>query len=127
MKNALEILKNFVITVYILLIIFVTICLLSFNDYKVTVFGNSTLIPIIDADLEPNYTVGDLVIVQKGGLAYVKEGDEIFFYRTVSGETTIHFATVTKAERVTDTESTFTVEGEYKFSSSNLYKSTPFS
>ena len=93
--------------------------MLSFNDYKVTVFGNSTLIPIIDADLEPNYTVGDLVIVQKGGLAYVKEGDEIFFYRTASGETTIHFATVTKAERVTDTESTFTVEGEYKFSSSN--------
>ena len=119
MKNALEILKNFVITVYILLIIFVTICLLSFNDYKVTVLGDNTLIPIIDEDLEPNYTVGDLVIVNKGRLSAVESGDEIFFYRTVSGETTIHFATVTKAERVTDTEFTYTVEGDYMFSSSN--------
>ena len=119
MKKALEVLKNFVITVYILLIIFVTICLLSYNDYKVTVFGKNTLIPIIDADLEPNYTIGDLVIAPKSRLSEVEQGDEIFFYRTASGETAIHFATVTKAERVTDTESTYTVEGDYKFSSSN--------
>lgn len=119
MKKAVEVLKNLIITGYILLIIFVTICLLSFNDYKVTVFGKSTLIPIIDKDLEPNYTVGDLVIAQKGRLSEVEPGDEIFFYRTASGETTIHFATVTKSERVTDTESTYTVEGDYMFSSSN--------
>lgn len=118
MKKTFEILKNLVVTVYILLIIFVTICLLSYNDYKVTVFGMNTLIPIIDEDLEPDFYVGDLVIAKKGSLARVKEGDEIFFYRTISGETTINYAKVTKTERVNDTEFTYTVEGNHRFSSS---------
>lgn len=118
MKKTFGILKNLVVTVYILLIIFVTICLLSYNDYKVTVFGKNTLIPIIDEDLEPDFYVGDLVIAKKGSLARVKEGDEIFFYRTISGETTINYAKVTKTERVNDTEFTYTVEGDHRFSSS---------
>jgi len=117
MKKTFEIFKNLVVTVYILLIIFVTICLLSYNDYKVTVFGKNTLIPIIDEDLEPDYFVGDLVIAKRGSLARVKAGDEILFYRTVSGITTINYAKVTKAERVTDTEFTYTVEGDHRFSS----------
>ena len=118
LKKVWEFIKNFVIIAYILLIIFVTICLLSFNEYKVTEFGKSTLIPIIDEDLEPDYTVGDLVIVSKGSLARVEEGDVIFFYRTTYGVTTINYAKVIKAERVTDTEFTYTVEGDYRFSSS---------
>lgn len=118
LKNVWEFVKNFVIIAYILLIIFVTICLLSYNDYKVTEFGKNTIIPIIDEDLEPDYTVGDLVIVKKGKLSRVEPGDIVFFYRTVSGITTINYAKVTKAEMVTDTEFTYTVEGDYRFSSS---------
>ena len=120
MKNLLNNLKNALIILYILLIIFITICLLSYNDYRVTEFGNTTVIPIIDEDLEPNYTVGDLVIVEKKSLARVEAGDVIFFYRTSSGITTINFAKVIKSERVTDTEFTYTVEGDYRFSSSNF-------
>lgn len=118
MKKIWIFLKNLIIFVYILLIIFVTICLLSYNDYKVSVFGSNTIIPIIDEDLEPDFTVGDLVIVEKNKISSVKEGDVIFFYRTSGGETTINYATVTNVEIVTDTEATFTVEGEFKFSSS---------
>ena len=118
LKNVWEFVKNFVIIAYILLIIFVTICLLSFNEYKVTEFGKNTIIPIIDEDLEPDYTVGDLVIVEKGKLSRVDVGDVVFFYRTISGITTINYAKITKSEMVTDTEFTYTVEGDYKFSSS---------
>ena len=117
-RKVWEFIKNFVIIAYILLIIFVTICLLSFNEYKVTEFGNSTIIPIIDEDLEPDYTVGDLVVVSKGSLARVEVDDVIFFYKTTYGVTTINYAKVIKAERVTDTEFTYTVEGDYRFSSS---------
>lgn len=117
-RNVWEFVKNFVIIAYILLIIFVTICLLSFNEYKVTEFGANTIIPIIDEDLEPDYTVGDLVIVKKGKLSRVDVGDVVFFYRTTYGVTTINFAKVIKAEMVTDTEFTYTVEGDYIFSSS---------
>ena len=123
-KETLENVKNFIIFAYILLIIFVTICLLSYNEYKMTVFGKNTLIPIIDENLEPDYTIGDLVVVPKNRLSSVEAGDKIFFYRTASGETTINYATVTKSERVTDTEFTYTVEGDYRFSSSNFIGKT---
>ena len=118
MKKIWDFVRNFIVFAYILLIIFVTICLLSYNDYKVTVFGKSTWLPIIDADLEPDYKVGDLLIIQKNSLPTVKEGDVIFFYRTVMGETTVNFAKVTIAQKVNDVEVTYTVEGGHTFSSS---------
>ena len=118
MKKIWDFVRNFIIFAYILLIIFITICLLSYNNYKVTVFGRNTLLPIIDADLEPDYVVGDLLIIQRNNLSTVKEGDVIFFYRTVAGVTTVNFAKVTEAYRVNDTEVTYTVEGDYTFSSS---------
>lgn len=117
MKKICNFLKNFLIIAYILLIIFVTICLLSYNDYKMAVLGKNTLIPIIDEDLEPDYIIGDLLIVNKNKLSSVEIGDVIFFYRTAAGETTINYATVTNTERVTDTEFTYTVEGDLMFSS----------
>lgn len=118
MKKICDFVKNVVITVYILMIIFVTICLLSYNDYKVTVFGNTTLVPIIDKDLEPDYTVGDLVIINKNDFSEISLGDTVFFFRTIGGETTINYAAVTGIEPVTEKEVTITVEGGYKFSSS---------
>ena len=57
MKKICSFVKNLIIFIYILLIIFVTICLLSYNDYKITVLGDQTLIPIIDENLEPDYTL----------------------------------------------------------------------
>ena len=88
----------------ILLIIFVTICLISYNDYKLAVLGNNTLIPVIDEDLEPDFTVGDLLIVKRGKLSRVEVGDVVFFYRKAGGEATINFAKITNTEKVTDTE-----------------------
>ena len=38
--------------------------------------------------------------------------DVIFFYRKAGGEATINYAKTTAVERVTDTEYTFTVEGD---------------
>ena len=119
MKKLLNFLKNFIIIMYILLIIFVTICLISYNDYHVTELGDSTFLPVIDEDLEPDYKVGDLLIINKEDPSKVQKDEKIFFYRKRFGETTVNFATVTDAELVTPTEVTFTVEGDYKFSSSN--------
>ena len=120
MKKICDFVKNFVIIAYILLIIFVTICLLSYNDYQLTVLDGNTLIPVIDEELEPKCTIGDLLIVNKNKLSSVKAGDEVFFYRASGGQTIINFGKIIATERVTDTEYTFTVEGDYKFSSSNF-------
>ncbi len=120
MKKILNFLKNIIIIAYILLIIFVTICLISYNDFQVTQLGQTTLLPVIDEDLKPDFTVGDLLIIQKNKLTDVKEGDKVFFYRKRFGEVTVNFAPVTSVQQVSNTESTFTVEGDYKFSSSNF-------
>ncbi len=119
MKKLLNILKNLIIIIYILMIIFVTICLISYNNYQVTELGDNTLLPVIDKDLEPDYKVGDLLIIRKEQPTNVGKDEKIFFYKKRFGETTVNFATVTEAETVTPTEVTFTVEGDYKFSSSN--------
>lgn len=118
MKKIWNFLKNFIIMAYILLIIFVTICLLSYNDYKVTEFGKYTLLPVIDSYLEPEYHVGDLLVVERNNLKDVKVGDMIFYYRTSMGITTVNYAPVVELEHVTDTETTFTVAGDVRFSSS---------
>ena len=119
MKKILNFVKNFIIIAYILLIIFVTICLLSYNDYKVTVLGETTILPVIDEDLEPDFTSGDLLLIERNKLASIRDGDKIFFYRKRFGEVTVNYSKVVSMERVSDTETTFTVEGDYKFSSSN--------
>lgn len=124
MKRILDFIKNLFIFAYILVIIFITVCLLAYNDYRLTVFGDKTLVPVIDDDLEPNYTVGDLLIIKKNKIEDIKVGDVIFFYRTRSGETTINFAPVTDLEELTATETTITVEGDYRLSSSNFIGKT---
>lgn len=120
MKKIRDFVKNLIIIAYILVIIFVTICLLSYNDYGVAVLDGNTLFPVIDSDLEPNYTVGDLLIVKKNKLVDVKVGDKVFFYRTIAGEVMVNIATITDIEGVTLDEYTYTIEGNYKFSSSNF-------
>ena len=124
MKKIFNFLKNLLILVYVIIVVFVTICLLSYNDYKITVLGDVSIVPVTDDDLEPNYKLGDLLIVKKNKLEEVRSGDEIFFYRTQSGETSIYFGKVTNSERVTDTEYTYTVEGGYRLSSSKFIGKT---
>ena len=118
MKKTWNFIKNFIIMAYIFLIIFITICLLSYNDYKVTEFGKYTLLPVVDDYLEPDYKVGDLLIIEKNDLDDVKLGDIIFYYRTARGITTVNYSPVIELERVTDTETTFTAVGDVRFSSS---------
>lgn len=119
MKEKLNFARNILIILYILLIIFITICLLSYNDYKVTEFGNTTILPVIDENLEPEYSVGDLLILKKN-ISDISVGDTIFFYRSTFGTTVVNFAKVVNIEIVTTEESTITVEGDYMFSSQYL-------
>ena len=58
-----KILGNLIIILYVVVAIFTTICLLNFNEYKVSEFGDKTL-----------------VIVGKDGYEKADKGDKIFFY-----------------------------------------------
>jgi len=107
-----KIIRNIVIVLYAIIAISVTICLLSYNEYKVTVFGQTSLV-IIDSDkLEPEYNKGDLVIVD--GSKEIKIGDKIFFYNK---QLAITVAEITKMTTVSETQVTYTLEGDVPLSS----------
>lgn len=106
---------NIIFVVYIVIAVFVTICLLSYNQFKVTEFGNYSLVIVDDDGLAPDYNKGDLVIVDKS--VEVIPGDKAFFYSTSDRQTEIMLGEVEDIEKVTETESTYTFEGERKISS----------
>ena len=101
---------NFIFTIYIIVAVFATICLLSYNSYKVTEFGNKSLVIISDNELLPELKKGDLVIVDKNEL--ILTGHKAFFYQTYNRNIEISLGNVQKIEKVNSTETTYTFDGD---------------
>jgi len=110
-----KIIGNVIVIIYVIIAVFVTVCLLSYNQYKITEFGNSSLIIIEDNNLEPQFKNGDLVIVNKKDK--VKVGEEAFFYNTYSKEMEVTLGKIIGEEKISDTEKTYTLEGNMPISS----------
>ena len=91
-----RVLGNIVFVIYAAIAVFVTICLLSFNDYKVSEFGDTSLLIIDSNQVEPYFEKGDLAIINKNDS--IEEGDAIFFYNTYSPDMQITIAEVTEIE-----------------------------
>ena len=72
---------SIIIILYVIIAIFVTICLLTFNHYKVSQFGDKTLVIIDEDDETLKYKSGDLVIVGLSGYENAEAGDTVFFYK----------------------------------------------
>lgn len=109
MKKAIS---NFLFIAYAVIAIFVTVCLLSYNDFKVSVFGSKSLILVTDDSLAPKFKKGDLVIVDKK--SDVLTGRKAFFYDKGDLQIDIKLGTVEAIEKVTSTESTYTFEGSLR-------------
>lgn len=105
MKNSI---KNFLVIVYAIFVIFITICLLSYNEYKVTEFGEYSLLIIDNRDFEPDFEKGDLVIADK--TKKIEVGDEMLFYNTYSARPEISKATVIYKDDM-GSSTLYTVEG----------------
>lgn len=103
-------LGNLVVIVYVIVAITVTLCLLNYNEYNVTEFGNSTLIIINDDSLEPDYTEGDLVIAKKEKIDEIEAGDKIFFYN----DDDINLGEVKQVNKYEGVSSTFILDGNYQ-------------
>lgn len=112
MKKAIS---NFLFILYAVIAIFVTVCLLSFNEFKVTEFGTKTLILVTDEGLEPRFKKGDLVIVDKKN--DILTNRKAFFYNSGDMKIDIKMGTVEAIEKVTPTETTYTFEGSLRKSS----------
>ncbi len=93
LKSVGKILLIIFVVLYLIIELFLAICLLNYNDYRVTVFGNKSLL-LLNEDLETKYKKNDLLIVTKKDGSEVSAGDSIFFYNP--GENfTINYAEVT--------------------------------
>ncbi len=117
-----KVIKNVVIIVYAIIAIFVTICLLSYNKFKTTQFGKTSLVIIDNTDLEPSYKKGELAIVTNSNKIY--KDDEIFYYNSYAGNITISVAKVTNIESFTDSQSTYTLESGIVVSSDHVIGKT---
>ena len=107
---------NLIIIIYVVVAIFTTICLLTFNEYKVSEFGDKTLV-IINKDEEGTiYKKGDLVIVGKEGYEKADKGDTIFFYDNDG----IKIAEVVQKNDYGDSGVTFKIEGNYQVVKSDM-------
>ena len=103
-------LGNLVVIIYVIVAITVTLCLLNYNEYNVTVFGNNSLILITDDSLSPDYVEGDLIIDKKEKLDEIKEGDKIFFYN----ENDIKLGEVKQINKYEGISSTFILDGNHQ-------------
>ena len=65
------------IILYVLLAVFITLCLLMYNEYNVTEFGNKVLV-MVKSDSTGEFSKGDLIIVTKNK-DYDKD-DSVFYY-----------------------------------------------
>lgn len=131
MKKIGKIIIDVIITLWFFVAVFVSVCLLSYNDYKTTVLGNNTLVIVDNDELEPDYKEGDLVVVKRNSDKNINNGDKVFYYNS-SKTSTVFILTgeVTDKETVSNFETTYTinenkVSGEFvigKFETAKVFK-----
>lgn len=126
MKKFLKVLGIFLLSIYLVVAVILTVFLLNYNKYGVTELGNYTLIKVEDDELKPNYQKGDLLVVEKVDNDLIRNGDSIFFYEKDLENKTIfiNLAKVIRKRKVTNTETTFVIEGDYEYSSDYLIGDT---
>lgn len=113
MKKIGNFLFDIVIGVWLIVAIFVTICLLSYNDFKVIKFGNNSLLIMDSDELEPDFLEGDLLIVKRNSNNKIETGDKIFYYNSAKNSNTLIYTGTVDSKNVIDkNETTFIVDGQ---------------
>lgn len=114
-----KLISNIIFIIYLIIAIFVTVCLLSYNDYKVTVFGDTSLVIVSDNKMEPNYKKGDLVFVENSDKYEV--GDQVFYYNTYNEQIKIRIGTISAVEKGDNSEIVYTLDNEEEQMISNKF------
>lgn len=97
---------------YIVVTLFVTICLLAYNDYKVSEFGDTSLF-VLKEDLG-GFNKNDLLIVSKKDIGNIKQNTEVLYYDSYDSKVKIDIEKVTKVDKISDKEYTLNFDdGSY--------------
>lgn len=106
--------QNILFTIYLVIAVFITVTLLSYNEFGITEFGSFTLLTITDNAIEPDFYEGELVIVNKNDK--ILTGRKAFFYDSSEDKVEVKLATIEDAEKINENETTYTLEGDRKIS-----------
>lgn len=117
MKKVVKIFGLLIVAVYLVVAVFLTVCLLNYNKYHITELGKKSLIIVSDDDLEPKYVKNDLVVVYKNNNEDIKSGDYVFFYNAYQNQVSVNLGKIIKSTRVNEKEYTYTLEGNLEISS----------
>lgn len=102
---------------YIIIAVFVTACLMCYNDYNITEFKDYSLLIVEDDSLLPTFEKGSLLVVKKNKFEEVKNNDYAFFYDTYDNQVHVSLGKIISKRRVNENESTYVIEGNYDLSS----------
>ena len=131
MKKVRSFLLDVVIGVWFVVAVFVTVCLLSYNEFKVTTFGKYSFIIMDSDDLEPEFMEGDLLVVKRNGDNKIVKGDEVFYYNAQMNSSVLIFNDeVQDKEQASKDETTYIlddqkVSGEYVIGKKDTTKAYP--
>lgn len=113
MKKVGSFFLSIIITAWLIVAIFVTVCLLSYNEFKVSTFGKTALIIIDNDELEPEYLNGDLLAVRRNSDAKINIGDRVFYYNSAKNSTTLIYNGIVQEKNVIDkSETTYIIDKE---------------
>lgn len=108
MKAIINFIKGIIISVWLLIAIVTTICLISYNDYSVSEIGDKSVFIVDSERLEPDFLEDDIVIIKKVSENKYKEGDMAFFYLdNPTDEVFINYGKITKIETVDHAEDSY--------------------
>lgn len=117
MKKILKFIGAIILIIYAGIAMILTVFLLKYNDYNITEFNSGSIVLVKDNDLNPDFNKGDLVFVHKNINSEIEVGNKIFFYEFADEQVSINLGSVIEKEVVTDTESTFVMDGGHAISS----------
>lgn len=118
-----KLIVNIFVIAYIICAIAVTVCLLSFNEFRVTEFGTKSLLIVDSNAIKGDFEKGSLLVVDSD--EEINVGDKAFFYNS-SNQNEIALAEVKNIEKITDYENTYEFEGEKKVSKQYVIGSTKY-
>ena len=113
MKKIGKFFLSIIIFVWLILAIFVTICLLSYNEFNVTTFGKNSLLIVDSDEMEPEFLEGDLLVVKRNSDNKIDVGENVFYYNSsMDSNVLIYHGTIEEKGQVSHDEYTYTIEGK---------------
>lgn len=98
---------GFFITLYIIISLIVTTCLLHYNDYNITVINGKSLISL-KSDYD-DLKKGSLVVVKDNDISV---GDKVFYYETNGSDVGVNLRSVKNINKINASESTYTLDND---------------